>query len=229
MKTAMTWRKMKYITSGSHSKNQGVSAVNGNQSYICTVTCIHYIKKSGSGHKVQTPASTSTETTASKISPTFREILQTPQPKRKATTTCRSSLNMPKHMTGEEFIKLMEQKKQEKDEEEAAKKRRKLEREEKKKEKQMVKEEKAKSRQVKKLLAAQKKAKDLAIRNAKRLARQMKKSTVTHPLPQFECCVECGKAENSNEEWVSCDNCGRWWHECTDTPGKAENSCLLLK
>jgi vacuolar-type H+-ATPase subunit I/STV1 len=154
-------------------------------------------------------------------------MLLTPQPKRKASTTRARTLNMPKHMTGEEFIHLMEQRKQEKEEEEAAKKRRKIEREEKKKERQMVQEEKAKLRQIKKLITAEKKSKEMAERNAKRLAKQKKKKTFIPPFSaplvpqstQSDCCAECGKEENDNEEWVSCDNCERWWHvQCTDTP-----------
>lgn len=80
-------------------------------------------------------------------------------------------MNMPKHMTGDDFIQLMERKRQEKDDMEEAKKRRKLEREVQKIEQDKKKQEKERARQNKKLLAAEKKAKVLASREARKAAK----------------------------------------------------------
>ena len=138
---------------------------------------------------------------------------------------------MPKHMTGDEFIELMEVKQKEKDEEEAAKKRRKIEREEKKIIKQAMKEEKAKVRELKRLLTAEKREKEATIRMEKKKAREMKKRAFRPPLKQLESCVQCGAVENNecDEQWVACDNCERWWHvHCTDTPTMSAQEFNLI-
>ncbi len=157
---------------------------------------------------------------------------------------------MPKHMTGDEFIVLMERKKQEKEDIEEGKKKRKLEIIEKKIEQKKRKQEKERAMQEKKILVAEKKAENERLRQNKKLIAEEKKakreairrgkakkktpvfrppfllitshpSSTTHPSQETECCTKCGRHEHHDcdEEWVSCDNCSRWWHIlCTDTP-----------
>ena len=105
--------------------------------------------------------------------PKYQEVLQTPKPKRKAGTKRSRTLNMPKHMTGEEFIELMEQKKREKKKQRKEDKLR-------EKERQRIKEEKAKAIQERKMMRQKKKA-----------ATQQRKKTPM-PISVSECCAECG-------------------------------------
>ena len=147
-------------------------------------------------------------------------------------------------MTGEEFIQLMEEKQREKMEKEEEKLRKKAEREEKRKERQRLKEEekirkkekkeakkqerqrlkeeKEKNRQRRKLLIAGKKAEKMASKKKTfhpPFARPSPVPLQSSHLQPSDLCVYCGGSEDFDEEWVSCDNCRRWWHvQCTDTP-----------
>ena len=126
---------------------------------------------------------------------------------------------MPKHMSGEEFISMMERKKAEKENVEAEKKRRKVEREEKKLERERVKAEKAKERERKR---------------AEKKATPIKKAVAFKPpflTVSTERCVECGGCEeDDNREWVSCDICCRWWHiTCTNTPASTASELCEME
>ena len=74
---------------------------------------------------------TGKDTSSQKVSPAFKDVLVTPSFTKKGKSAART-LHMPKHMTGEAFIKMMEEKKRMKQEEAQLKEGKKLERERKK-------------------------------------------------------------------------------------------------
>ena len=97
--------------------------------------------------------------TTDKISPSVSEVLVTP------TSTCSQNrkagaakwtLFIPKHLTGDEFVQMMEEKKRQKEEEERMKEERKKDRVKKRKEREELKVQKEKERAEKKELAAKK-------------------------------------------------------------------------
>ena len=89
-----------------------------------------------------------------------------------AAPTCRL---MPKHMTGDAFIEMMEEKRRVQEEEAEMKERRKLEREQKKEERQRLKEEKEKERQKKKEDIARKRQEKESEAEKKKVQREQKR------------------------------------------------------
>ena len=95
--------------------------------------------KEGTGSQ-DTPLSKTKQAGSDAVSKAFKEVLQTPSvTKKKGRIPLSRTLTMPKHMTGSEFIELMEEKERLKQEEETMKEQRKAEREMKKAEREQEK------------------------------------------------------------------------------------------
>jgi len=84
-----------------------------------------------------------------KVDPHIRELLKVPVCSVPAKKTTRGTAHIPKHRSGKEMIRLLEEKKMKKDQEAAEKAKRKAEREEKKRRKEEEKLQKEKRKQEK--------------------------------------------------------------------------------
>jgi len=146
-----------------------------------------------------------------KVDPHVRELLKVPVCSVPAKKTTRGTAHIPKHLSGKEMIRLLEEKKM-KDQEAAEKAKRKAEREEKKRHKEEEKLQKEKRKQEK--------------------VTRKKKYTAKNPTPpptvpskevassSETVCPMCDgvyEEEGENSEcWVECTLCNEWYHlECS--------------
>ena len=177
------------------------------------------------------------------LSPALKETLLTPTMRRKKNIKPRT-LNMPKHLTGDAFMKIMEKKRDDEIAAKEEKRKKRIEREEKRKEKEQLKLQKAQEREGKKRNRERKKVEEAERKEEARRERQervikkkeeMLKKAEERKAKKKLNCYKCGGKEKSNEGWVACDNCDQWWHiTCTDTPAMSTadinwhcNNCRL--
>lgn len=107
----------------------------------------------------------------------FNDALTTPINKagKKTSKNAKRTLFMPKHMTGDAFIEMMEEKRKAQEEETKMKEQRKLKREQKKEEHQRLKEQKEKERQKKKEDFAKRRQEKEAEAEKKKVQREQKR------------------------------------------------------
>ena len=160
------------------------------------------------------------------VSPVFTSVLQKPSTVTSKSKYTPRTLNIPKHLSGEDFIALMEAKEKGKQEEKELKEARKREREEKKKERERDKLVKEEARKKKKEMAEKKRA-EVAARKASIAAKKVvakaafttrrNENKENNPVDPVRC-YECGGREGDDDEvWIGCDTCENWAHLlCTD-------------
>jgi len=162
------------------------------------------------------------------VTPVMDEILTYPNPSSKPKKVGGVSA-MPKHLSGDQVIRFLEERKQKKLQEEEEKLKRKAEREAKKKQR----EEEAKRKQLERVA----RGRGRRGKGRGRMESQVQWSDSSHATrsassssatPRFEMqsssdesncalCPVCKSSENAVWPWVACDTCETWYHaECTD-------------
>ena len=161
------------------------------------------------------------------ISSAFKDVLTAPKPVERRKT--RVAAKMPSHISSDEVIRILEDKRKKKEEEEAAKTRRKAEREERKRQREKEKEMKA-SRGRGRGQRGSNRGRGRGRGAGRRgIGRERKTSTEDSTAANTSSsdsesdvvCPTCKRPESvdeENTEWVQCDNssCSKWYHvSCT--------------
>ena len=134
----------------------------------------------------------------------LKDVLKLPEPRQPKMTT-RGTTMLPKHISGEELIRFLEEKRNKKLQEEEEKKQRKLDREQ----KRLQKEEERKEREKRKRKA-----------DSKKLGKKEQKTSEHR-------CLECDiiyNDEKEDEVWIECEECKRWAHiKCIEVEHEINN------
>ena len=152
---------------------------------------------------------TNTKSTEKSTTEKVQELLQLPQAiQQKGKSGTRGTTNIPKHLSGQEMIQLLEEKKREKQKEEEDKLKRLEERAAKKIRLEEEKKRKLEQRQEKK-------------EERERKAKEAKKGKTQAKRRKTCTCPACKKLYNTKEgiTWVECKSCEQWYHlKCTSIP-----------
>uniref|UniRef100_A0A1X7UEV0 HTH CENPB-type domain-containing protein n=1 Tax=Amphimedon queenslandica TaxID=400682 RepID=A0A1X7UEV0_AMPQE len=178
--------------------------------------------------------------------PVLKDILQFPTKdqvrKEKPTVAIRGTAALPKHISSDEVIRILEERKAKKELEEKMKVERKQEREENKKKKEEERKEKAEQRERKREEQRQKKEMEEQMKAERKKTRELKKAMQRKKQSQpatlsqhtdDECiCRECGgKYEEDNEIneiWIECESCKLWYHlNCTGVKEDDDFFCCI--
>lgn len=146
-----------------------------------------------------------------KVDPHVRELLKVPVCSVPAKKTTRGTAHIPKHLSGKEMIRLLEEKKMKKDQEAADKAKRKAEREEKKRRKEEEKIQKEKRKQEKVT------RKKYTAKNPTPPPTVPSKEVASSSETVCPMCDGVYEEEGENSEcWVECTLCNEWYHlECS--------------
>ncbi|ORU95132.1 MAG: hypothetical protein A6F71_10800 [Cycloclasticus sp. symbiont of Poecilosclerida sp. M] len=173
--------------------------------------------------------------------PSHNDIFQVPSAtSEKHVKSIRGTACLPKHISGDEVIKILEEQKAKKEMEERQKEERQQQKEERKKRKELEEQEKAmkkeerlkqkEERRKKKEIEDREKAERKKRREEERKKKQkkgkrQKKSQVSNES-EDECkCPACDVVYTedceTSETWIECNNCNQWYHlECTNFDDK---------
>ena len=142
----------------------------------------------------------------------------------KPSKSIRGTACLPKHISGNEVIKILEEQKAKKEMEEKMKEERQQQREERKKEKELEKARKKEEQQRqredrRKKKEIQEKEKEERRKRRKKGKEQQKKSEKSSDETECKCPIcKVVYTEDSeiSEVWIECELCGQWYHlECT--------------
>ena len=151
----------------------------------------------------------------------LEDVLKIPE-RQQAKTTTRGTARLPKHLSSEEMVKFLEERKMQKIREAQEKEERKAAREAKKKQREEEKQQKAAKK------ASQKRQKQKSASGSRVTDQQQK---VSHTSDSTVCPVCDGIYEEEGEDssvWVECIGCEEWFHlHCTIPPGELPTQCVL--
>lgn len=167
-------------------------------------------------------------------------LLQVPvQSSAKPVTSARSTVNLPKHISGAEVIKVLEERKAKKEREEIEKQERQKQREENRKKREMEKLEKAKQveerreeRRKKKEIEEKKKAerkqrREMDKQRRPKQGKQKKKSDDAYECPA---CNGTYGEDEGDTTWIECEACCQWYHlQCTTVAAEATDSSYVCE
>ena len=133
--------------------------------------------------------------------------------------TIRGTACLPKHISSDEVIKLLEEKKAKREMEERQKEERQQQREERKKKKEEEKNEKARKKEERQKEQRKKKEQKENEKEERKKKKEQKKQEQDNTEEECECPIcnipysdEC----ETSTIWIECEVCGKWYHlECT--------------
>ena len=197
------------------------------EGYDCTDDLLYFTWKklklqssSGDHTKQQTTRAPLADLTNQQTTSTHKDIFQIPvattetrPPKAIRGTAC-----LPKHISGDKVIKLLEEKKAKKEMEERKKEERQQQREERRKKKEQQEKEKARKKEERQKEQRRKKEQKEKEKE-QRKKKEQKKAEQDSTDEECECPIcnipysdEC----DTSTIWIECEVCGRWYHlECT--------------
>ena len=166
----------------------------------------------------------------------FQVPTTTPATSEKPTKSIRGTACLPKHISGNEVIKILEEKKAKKEMEERKKEEHQKQREERKKKKELEEQEKARKKEER-LRQREERRKDKEREEREKAARKVQKKKKESKVinDSDDCkCPACGRVYiedcETSETWIGCDICNSWYHlECTDVDARDVEEDFICK
>eukprot|EP00112_Aurelia_sp_Birch-Aquarium-sp1_P022928 Seg664.1 transcript_id=Seg664.1/GoldUCD/mRNA.D3Y31 product="Jerky protein-like-like" protein_id=Seg664.1/GoldUCD/D3Y31 len=194
------------------------------EGYDINDDCLYVAWKVLKENKIQIDLETSGESSFSRstlsedLCPIIKSVLTYPQMKKSEGKKARKKINLPKHMTWGEALKVLEaqdierRRKENVKEVNRVKRQKKIEGKENKEnaENEKTKEKKEEKQKSKKTTKKRKNDKKENMKGAKRKFDDYKDDDVFR-------CGQCDEEYDESEEWVKCDSCELWFHvRCTE-------------